>query len=56
MRNINSIYSQGTDLFPDDINQDRFNTILDFVTLDEKKALDETLVSTVDGISVTVLV
>ena len=56
MQHINKVYSQGTDLFPVDINQDRFNNLLDFVKLDEDKELGETLGTTAGGISATILV
>jgi glutathione S-transferase len=56
MRHINSTYTDGTDLFPENINQDRFNNLLDFVKLDEEKDLGETLGTTAGGISATVLV
>ena len=36
MRHINSTYADGTDLFPENINQDIFNNLLDFVKLDEE--------------------
>jgi glutathione S-transferase len=56
MRHINSTYTDGTDLFPDNINKDRFNNLLDFVKLDEEKDLGETLGTTAGGISATILV
>ena len=56
MRHINSTYADGTDLFPENINQDIFNNLLDFVKLDEKKELGETLGTTAGGISATILV
>lgn len=56
MQHINKVYSQGTDLFPVNINQDRFNNLLDFVKLDEDKELGETLGTTAGGISATILV
>ena len=56
MRHINSIYADGTDLFPENINHDIFNNLLDFVKLDEKKELGETLGTTAGGISATILV
>ena len=56
MRHINSTYTDGTDLFPDNINKDRFNNLLDFVKLDEGKDLGETLGTTAGGISATILV
>ena len=56
MRHINSTYADGTDLFPANINQDIFNNLLDFVKLDEKKELGETLGTTAGGISATILV
>lgn len=56
MQHINKVYSQGTDLFPLNINQDRFNNLLDFVKLDEDKELGETLGTTAGGISATILV
>jgi len=56
MRHINSTYIDGTDLFPENINQDIFNNLLDFVKLDEKKELGETLGTTAGGISATILV
>ena len=56
MRHINSTYTDGTDLFPENINQDIFNNLLDFVKLDEKKELGETLGTTAGGISATILV
>ena len=56
MRHINSTYADGTDLFPTNINQDIFNNLLDFVKLDEKKELGETLGTTAGGISATILV
>ena len=56
MQYINKVYSQGTDLFPVNINQDRFNNLLDFVKLDEDKELGETLGTTAGGISATILV
>jgi glutathione S-transferase len=56
MRHINSTYTDGTDLFPDNINKDRFNNLLDFVKLDEEKELGETLGTTAGGISATILV
>ena len=56
MRHINSTYIDGTDLFPENINQDVFNNLLDFVKLDEKKELGETLGTTAGGISATILV
>ena len=56
MRHINSTYADGTDLFPEKINQDIFNNLLDFVKLDEKKELGETLGTTAGGISATILV
>jgi glutathione S-transferase len=56
MRYINSTYTDGTDLFPENINQDRFKKLLDFVKLDEEKELGETLGTTAGGISATVLV
>ena len=56
MHHINSTYADGTDLFPKNINQDIFNNLLDFVKLDEKKELGETLGTTAGGISATILV
>ena len=56
MQHIKKVYSQGTDLFPVNINQDRFNNLLDFVKLDEDKELGETLGTTAGGISATILV
>jgi len=56
MKHINSTYTQGTDLFPLNINNDKFKNLLDFVKLDEKKELGETLGTTAGGISATVLV
>ena len=56
MQHINKVYSQGTDLFPVNINQDRFNNLLDFVKLDEDKELGETLGTTAGGISATIIV
>ena len=56
MRHINSCYSEGTNLFPENINQDKFKNLLDFVKLDEEKELGETLGTTAGGISATVLV
>ena len=56
MRHINSTYTDGTDLFPENINQDIFNNLLDFVKLDEDKELGETLGTTAGGISATILV
>ena len=56
MRHINSTHQQGTDLFPNNLNQERFNKLLDFVKLDEEKELGETLGTTAGGISATVLV
>ena len=56
MRHINSVYSEGTNLFPENINQDRFKNLLDFVKLNEAKELGETLGTTAGGISATVLV
>lgn len=56
MRHINSTYTDGTNLFPENINQDIFNNLLDFVKLDEKKELGETLGTTAGGISATILV
>ena len=56
MRHINSVYSEGTNLFPENINQDMFEKLLDFVKLDEEKELGETLGTTAGGISATVLV
>jgi hypothetical protein len=56
MKHINSIYPQGTDLFPNNLNQERFKNLLDFVKLDEEKELGETLGTTAGGISATVLV
>ncbi|MDA9221117.1 glutathione S-transferase N-terminal domain-containing protein [Gammaproteobacteria bacterium] len=56
MRHINSTYADGTDLFPENINQDIFNNLLDFVKLDEKKELGETLGTTAGGISATIIV
>jgi glutathione S-transferase len=47
---------QGTDLFPNKLNQERFDNLLDFVKLDEEKELGETLGTTAGGISATVLV
>ena len=56
MRHINTTYTDGTNLFPENINQDIFNNLLDFVKLDEKKELGETLGTTAGGISATILV
>ena len=56
MRHINSTYIDGTDLFPENIIQDILNNLLDFVKLDEKKELGETLGTTAGGISATILV
>ena len=56
MRHINSTHPHGTDLFPNNLNQERFKNLLDFVKLDEKKELGETLGTTAGGISATVLV
>jgi glutathione S-transferase len=56
MRHINSAYPQGTNLFPDNIIDDSFINLLDFVKLDEKKDLGETLGTTAGGISATILV
>ena len=55
MQHINKVYSQGTDLFPVNINQDRFNNLLDFVKLEEDKGLGGTLGQTAGGISATSL-
>jgi glutathione S-transferase len=56
MRHINSTNPQGTDLFPNNLNQEIFKNLLDFVRLDEEKELGETLGTTAGGISATVLV
>ena len=56
MRHINSTHPHGTDLFPNNLNQERFKNLLDFVKLDEDKELGETLGTTAGGISATVLV
>ncbi len=56
MRYINSTYTDGTDLFPENINKDKFHNLLDFVKLDEEKDLGETLGTTAGGISATILV
>ena len=57
MRYIDQKYpEQGELLFPDNLNKERFENLLDFVTLDETKELGETLGTTSGGISAQLLV
>ena len=57
MRHIDSSYpQQGEVLFPNTINIDAFENLLDFVALDENKELGDTLGTTAGGISAQILV
>ena len=57
MRYIDKKYpQQGQLLFPDHPNNEMFESLLDFVTLDETKELGETLGTTAGGISAQLLV
>ncbi|MDB4194540.1 glutathione S-transferase N-terminal domain-containing protein [Gammaproteobacteria bacterium] len=57
MRHIDSIYpQQGEILFPNTVDIETFENLLDFVSLDENKELGETLGTTAGGISAQILV
>ena len=57
MRHIDVKYpDQGEELFPSSLNNDAFDDLLNFVTLDESKELGDTLGTTAGGISAPLLV
>ena len=57
MRHIDVKYpDQGEELFPSSLDNDTFDDLLKFVTLDETKELGETLGTTAGGISAPLLV
>ena len=57
MRHIDVKYpDQGEELFPSSLDNDTFDDLLNFVTLDETKELGETLGTTAGGISAPLLV